>query len=96
MSNRAYLSEYRKTYTHDPKQVYMGVEISDDFASTTIELDTIPDDDLELLRKVTEDFYDEASSGIIDHIHENSKGMFIRGTYYEWEQLKPILIPEND
>ena len=49
--------------------------------------DEIPDDDLEVLRVA----YEQASVGVralLQYVWESERGMYIGGTWYEWDEIK--------
>ena len=72
-------------------EVTYGVRIYDDAGCTYDNCwDSIPDDDLEVLRKVIEGA-NEFTSGLLDYIRESERWIFIGGERYEFEQIKDIL-----
>lgn len=68
-----------------------GVRVYDDYDQTYDNTwDSIPDDDMDVLKKVMESD-DEKISGIIDHITESQKGIYIGENWYDWDEIKEIL-----
>ena len=52
----------------------------------------IPDDDLDILRKVCEESADdEVVMAMFEYIWENETGIYIGDIWYDWEDIKDIL-----
>lgn len=68
-----------------------GVRVYDSYSQTYDNTwESIPDDDMEILRLV-KDNDNEIISGIIDFIVEDELGIMIGKEYYEWDIIKDIL-----
>ena len=96
MNNRAYIQQ-KTTITYKTQQTTKSVSIFDDYGYGSICLDsycdTFYEDDLELLLFVLETVRtesQEAVDAVLDSIYEDEKGMYIEGTWYSWEQIKPV------
>lgn len=96
MSNQAYIQQETIT-VHKTQQITKKVSVFDDYGEGYICLDsycdTFYEDDLELLLFVLETVKNgeyEAVDTILSYVYENEKGMYIEGTWYNWEQIKPI------
>lgn len=96
MSSRAYIQQ-ETTIIHKTKQTTKTVSIFDDYGQGSICLgnyrDTFYEDDLELLLFVLETVKTgglEAVDSILSSVFEDEKGMYIEGTWYDWEQIIPV------
>jgi len=98
MSNQAFIQQRTITLKCNGEQ-HQEIYICDGYGSGSIDLaeycDSFYDDELELLRTVLDIVFNEESTkndiiGIFDHIEENERGMYIEGTFYDWEDLKPV------
>lgn len=69
----------------------LGVRIGDDHDSTYIDyLETLPDDDLELLEEIASQ-YDDTVTGILSFCLEVEKGVSIDDTFYDYDEIKEVL-----
>ncbi len=72
-----------------------GVRVYDNYAQTYCNTwDSIPDDDLEVLKLVAK-MDDENVKAMLEHLIEEEKGVEIGGEFYAWEVIRPILVPEK-
>ena len=85
--------ERREIRTLRNGKTWKEAYIFDDYGNGSFRFDTLPDDDLELLRLVlneqTEGGY-ESIEQIFDYVIQEKTSVFIDGKYYEWEQVKTI------
>ena len=89
MSNPAYIDVVeRKSKTTG--QTDTVIEVWDDYGESSVWPDTIPEDDLDLLRLVR-DKGDETVAAVLDYAEANDKGITIRGNYRNDEAVKAIL-----
>lgn len=66
----------------------LGVRVYDDEGQSYDNTwETIPDDDMDLIKKVLQSD-DINIVGMMDFIQENEKGLSIDGNWYDWEQIK--------
>jgi ethanolamine utilization protein EutP (predicted NTPase) len=73
--------------THDGT-VTLGVRVYDNYEQFYINTwKNIPDDDLDLLDKV---LMEAGDSDIFCYLQEEEKGVTIRDTYYEWDEIKHL------
>lgn len=94
MSNRACI---QATEFHDKPagSITYGFRIYDNEGQTYDNTwDSIPDDDMEVLKMVCRSD-DETVRGIIDFIIEQENGVEIGDEWYDWEQIKPHIQPEE-
>ena len=96
MSNKAYIQQVT-TITHKTKQTTKSVSIFDDYSQGSICLDdyrdTFFEDDMELLLfvlKTVKTVGLEDVNNVLDSVYGNKKGIFIEGTWYDWEQVEPV------
>ena len=96
MSNRATIQQ-ETTIIHKTQQATKSVCVFDEYGQGSICLDsycdTFYEDDLELLLFVLETVkagWLEAVEGVVNAVYENENGMVIEGTWYNWEQVKPV------
>lgn len=68
-----------------------GVRISDNYDQTYVDLEGIPDDDLDLLRTVQE-CAGPVGQAILDHVFENPGPIFIGNVEYSWDEIKDCLL----
>jgi uncharacterized protein YbaR (Trm112 family) len=73
----------------------LGFRMYDDYGQTYCNtLESIPDDDLDLLRLVL-DNTDDISAAMFEHIKDNESDICINGEYYGWKTIKPILCQDE-
>ena len=96
MSNKVIIQQ-ETTITHKTKATTKSVVVYDDYGAGSICLDeycdTFYEDDIELLLFVLETVRTGASEAvdtILSSVYEDEKGMEIEGTWYNWEQIKPV------
>lgn len=96
MSSRTYIQQ-ETTIIHKTKRTTKTVSIFDDYSQGSICLDdyrdTFCEDDMELLLFVLEAVKDgglETVDTIVSSAFEDEKGMYIEGTWYDWEQIQPV------
>lgn len=69
-----------------------GVRIYDDYGSAYANCwDSIPEDPLDILRKVCSEMNDDNTMAMIDYVQENERGLYIGDDWYEWEEIKDII-----
>lgn len=67
-----------------------GYRMYDDYGQTYYNLwESIPDDNLEILRLVLEDC-DFITSGMFDYMAEHSHGLYIGDIWYTWDEVKHL------
>lgn len=72
-----------------------GYRIYDDYANAYNNiLESIPDDDLELLT-IAIDSEDPVIVGIIESCLENQDGLYIGDEWYGWDQIKHLFTESN-
>ena len=96
MSNRAYIQQQTATVRHTG-ETSKEVVVFDDYGIGVISLDSYSDnfydDDLELLAtvvQVVEEGGLDNIRGILDQVQEVETGIFIEGTWHDWEKIKHI------
>jgi hypothetical protein len=73
-----------------------GYRLFDDYAGVYDNTwDSIPENDMEILKKVVESVSEEGQA-ILNHVAENYKGITIGGSYYTWDEIKHILLYDVD
>ena len=99
MSNRATIIQQTTTIKYNG-QKSKEIVVSDDYAMGTISLDSVSatdtfyEDDLELLATIIQAIAEggfDAITGILEHVQECVKGIYIEGTWYDWEEIKHVL-----
>lgn len=96
MSNKANIQQQTATVRHTG-ETSKEVVVFDDYGIGIINLDSYSDnfydDDLELLATVVQ-VVDEGGldniRGILDNVQENETGIYIEGTWYDWEEIKQV------
>jgi len=94
MSNQVTVSRVR-VLNKNNTCVLDAVWVQDDYISELFPLDSLPEDDLELLRLVrekaqTEDKLTETKH-LLQHLKETKRGLIVANTWYAWDQVKEIL-----
>jgi hypothetical protein len=70
--------------------VSYGFRAYDDCGKSYCNLwDSIPDDDLEFLKKVMAE-EDTVTNDLLDFVNEMGKGLNIGDTYYEWDEIRHL------
>ncbi len=102
MSNQAFIEQRTITTRHNGEEVNKEICICDDYGSGSIDLtedyDSFYDDDMELLEMVLNSVFNEDSSiktefniiDILNNVKNNERGIYIEGTWYDWEDIKPV------
>lgn len=73
-----------------------GVRVYDDYGKTYNNTwEFIPIDNLQILEKTVENA-DEDMMCFLSGIISNQKGVYIDETWYDWGEIKHILMKEND
>jgi len=73
----------------------LGVRIYDDYDQTYDNTwDDIPDNDMDILKRV-EESHDEKTCSLMDFIREHENGVYIGGSWYEWDKIKKIMKEKN-
>ena len=76
---------------HGKENKTYGVRVYDNYSQAYDNTwDSIPDDDMEILRLI-KDNDNEIISAIIDFVVEEEEGIMIGEEYYEWDIIKDIL-----
>lgn len=76
---------------HGTENKTYGVRVYDNYGQAYDNTwDSIPDDDMEILRLI-KDNDNEIISAIIDFVVEEEEGIMIGEEYYEWDIIKDIL-----
>lgn len=97
MSNRAYLTATKFVDIVSGDSSY-GWRVVDGYTTKywdSYEANEIPEDNLQLLRKVVKSDHSEEIMSLLDHLRENEKGLYINGNYHEWGEVKDILNEEE-
>jgi uncharacterized protein YfaP (DUF2135 family) len=101
MSNRAHIQQEEKK-THHSGEVTRIVSVWDDYADDYVDLEVLcPDgtnkwfeDELELLKAVLDHIFSnkgsKAMGDVINYVQENENGLYVEGTWYNWEQIKHL------
>lgn len=94
MSNQVIVSRVR-VLNKNNTCVLDAVWVQDNYISELFPLDSLPEDDLELLRLVrakaqTEDKLTETKY-LLQHLKELQRGLTIANTWYDWNEVKEIL-----
>ena len=99
MSNRLVIQPTKFTNINngiEDTEVAYGVRVFDDYGcSYCNSWDSIPENPLEILRKVCTDMNDENTMAMIDNVQENELGLYIGDDWYEFEQVKHIICGEE-
>ena len=102
MINQAFIEQRIITTRHNQKDIGKEIYICDDFDSGSIDLveycDSFYDDDMELLEMVLNSVFNVESPikgehnirNILNNVKNNKRGIYIEGTFYDWEDLKPV------
>lgn len=70
--------------------VSYGVRVFDDHGKSYVnDWDSIPDDDMDVLRKVFV-MLDDITVDILNHICEEEKGIMIGTKFYDWDKIKHV------
>lgn len=78
------------TAVHKPDSNLWGFNAYDDYDNcSAFNWEKLPDDDLEFLYDILthENGYPEALKSLLDFAQEMQKGITIRETYYDWDEL---------
>jgi hypothetical protein len=91
--NRVHIEPTKFTNSRSGEETF-GWRAFDDYAqaydNTWNEKDT-PGDDLEFLKRVLKTSDDETLWGMMEFCEENEQGIFVGNTFFEWEELSPVL-----
>jgi len=101
MGNRASIEAYKRINKRSGHIDYV-IEVFDDYGYASLilaEKSDIPDDNMELLKRVIELQHEHDEHGtscdsvtaILDHIFEHSRGMYIGGIKYDWNDIKDTI-----
>lgn len=79
-------------------EVSYGFRAYDDYEQTYDNtLESIPDNDMEFLALICkEKAFNTAFSEMLDFVKEGQMGLYIGGTWYEWDAIEPILCKEEE
>ena len=99
MSNRAHIQQEEKK-THHSGEVTRIVSVWDDYADDYVDLEVLNEsgewfeDELELLKAVLDHIFSNKGSkemdAVINYVQENENGLYVEGTWYNWEQIKHL------
>jgi len=91
MSDRVHIEPTKFVNARDGEKTY-GVRVYDDYAQTYDNTwDNIPKDDMEILKKVSEESRDNVVCDLLESVVENKSGIYIGQNWYEWKEIKKIL-----
>ena len=77
---------------HNTNEKSYGVRVFDNYAQTYDNTwENIPDDDFAMLQMVI-DNENEVMCSIIDYVIENQNGIMIGQAYYDWEDIKHLIV----
>lgn len=87
MSNRFYVDGYKTSNG-------TTITVHDDYGRTfVVSEQSLPDDDGDLLRLLDQEAVnDDVWQSIRDHVLENNHGMEIRGTWYNEDEVRGMLL----
>ena len=90
MSNRLYIEP--TVFTNERTGIVTrGVRVYDDyFSSYDNTWNEIPDDDMEVLAKVIEDYPGGEIGDGLDFVQSNEKGIGIGDAWYSWDEIKHL------
>ena len=72
-----------------------GVRVYDDYGNSYCNTwDSIPETDLEVLKKVCVEMDDDQTSAMITHVIEEEKGLYIGDNWYDWDEIKEVITGE--
>ena len=87
MSNRVTIEQTIFQNVKSGEKTY-GVRVYDDYAQAYDNTwGEIPDNDMDVLKKVLESDANDISA-IMDNVRENENGVFIGGTWYDYDEIK--------
>lgn len=75
-----------------------NVTVTDSYGSGIIELETIPDSDLDLLQMIwdnvvdDDDFEAKNAKAILEYAEEHGKGIVIRDTTYKYTEVRSCFV----
>lgn len=101
MGNRASIEVFERKNLRNNGIDYC-ISIYDDYDETTLFVarEDIPDDDLELLKKLIEFKHQEDVFGggscrviedVLDYIEKHQNGIYVGNTYFSYEEIKEVL-----
>jgi hypothetical protein len=68
----------------------LGFRIYDDYnAAYCNTLESIPENDIELLELILGDYASDDTTDILSYVEEHEKGIEINGNYYSWDEIAP-------
>ena len=94
MSNRAFIETLLITKTYDKDNSYLTINVFDDYDDTYFEVDSIPDNDIDIFKLVMEEMeesYNEKIEHILDNMKESGKGIIINNNYLESHEIDIII-----
>lgn len=94
MSNRVSIQPTKFTNINNgvESDITYGVRVYDDYGNAYCNTwDSIPLDDMELLKKVVEDMTDDNTVAMLDFIVSDGKGLYIGSNWYEREEVASII-----
>ena len=96
MSNRAQI--YSTIFINprmDNEKEY-GVRVVDNYGGDYSDTwDSIPNDNLEILKLCVEKYVATDDDGVIDNIIRQKEGVSIDGTWYDWKEIGHILLEQD-
>jgi hypothetical protein len=97
MSNRAKIQPTKFVSVNDDFDgTTYGVRVYDDYSQTYDNTwDSIPDNDMDILRKVMKSG-DEVIESILESLCENEKGIYIGSNWYDYDEIKDVLNEDDE
>lgn len=86
MSNRAFVESVTIKNNKTKEESY-AIKIYDDYGTAIVPVENAIDDDFDILKTAISS-EDEVAKGILDHIKEIEKGLYIFETWYDWDEIK--------
>ena len=89
MSNRAFLESVTISNNKTKEESY-AIKIYDDYGTAILSVENAIDDDFDILKTAISS-KDEVANGILDHIREMEKGLYIFEKWYDWDEIKHLI-----
>ena len=99
MSNRAYIETLSITKTYDKDRSYFAINVFDDYNDVYIEVDEIPDNDIDIFRLLIEEQeenHNESVYWILYNMKEYKRGITINRNYLESHETNRIIKEYED
>jgi hypothetical protein len=88
MSNRSFLESVTISNNKTKEESY-AIKIYDDYVTAILSVENAIYDDFYILKTAISS-KDEVANGILDHIREMEKGLYIFETWYDWDEIKHL------